>query len=170
MISLFFFFFFFFKLFDTQIQRTHAADILGLSENICMERVHIFAIKRFLSIPIHSSNTLVYGETGKYALFIGTYVKCIKYWIQLTRLSPFRLCRQAYEMLFIQFEAGKGNWASQVKQVQTRNGFGLVWLCYDVGNEREFLAEFKDRMMACFKQNLHSKKLKTMKIYLILLI
>ena len=60
-------------------------------------------------------------------------------------------------MLFIQSEAGKENWASQVKQVLTRNGFGLVWLCQDVGNEREFLAELKDRMIACFKQNWHSK-------------
>ena len=46
----------------------------------------------------------------------------------------FRPCRQAYEMLLIQSEAGKENWASQVKQVLTRNGFGLVWLCQDVGN------------------------------------
>ena len=88
---------------------TYAAEIWGLSENIYMERVHTFAIERFLSIPIHSSNKLVYGETGRYALFIGTYVKCIKYWIKLTRLSPFRLCRQAYEMLFIHSEAGKEN-------------------------------------------------------------
>ena len=152
-------FFIFGKLFDAQIQPmiTYAAEIWGLSENIYMERVHTYPIKRFLNIQIHSSNTLVYGETGRYALFIGTYVKCIKYWIKLTRLSPFRLCRQAYEKLFIQSEAGKENWASQVKQVLTRNGFGLVWLCLDVGNESEFLAEFKDRMLACFKQNWHSK-------------
>ena len=71
--------------------------------------------------------------------------------------SPFRLCRQAYEMLFIQSEAEKENWASQVKQVLTRSGFGLVWLCQDVGNERSFLVELKDRMIACFKQNWHSK-------------
>ena len=60
-------------------------------------------------------------------------------------------------MLFIQSEAGKENWASQVKQVPSRIGFGLVWLCQDVGNERKFLAEFKDRMITCFKQNWHSK-------------
>ena len=70
----------FWTLFDAQIQPmiTYAAEIWGLSENIYMERVHTFAIKRFLSIPIHSSNTLVYGETGRYPLFTGTYVKCIK--------------------------------------------------------------------------------------------
>ena len=130
----------FWKSFDAQIQPmiTYAAEIWGLSEKIKIKnyiaRVHTFAIDRFLSIPIHSSNTLVYGETGRYPLFIGTYVKCIKYWIKLTRLSPSRLCRQAYELLFIQYEAGKDNWASQVKQVLTRNGFGLVWLCQDVGN------------------------------------
>jgi hypothetical protein len=37
------------------------------------------------------------------------------------------------------------------------NGFGIIWLCQDVGNDESFLFEFKDRLIACFKQNWHSK-------------
>ena len=142
---------------------TYAAEIWGLSENMYVERVHTFAIKRFLSIPIHSSNTLVYGETGRYAPFIGTFVKCIKYWIKLAGLSPFRLCRQACEMLFIQSEAEKKNWASQVKQVLTRNGFGHVWLCQDVGNERIFFSRIQRPYDSMLRAKLALKKIEEMK-------
>ena len=35
-------------------------------------------------------------------------------------------------------------------------GFGIVWLCQGVGSEKQFVAEFKDRLISCYKQNWHS--------------
>ncbi|WP_419602185.1 hypothetical protein, partial [Thiolapillus sp.] len=121
-----------------------------------IEKVHTFAIKRFLNVPQHSSNKMIYGETGRYPLFITTYVKCIRYWIKLTRSPGTRICRLAYEMLLLQHEAGKQNWVSIVKNVLMENGFGIVWLCQGVGSETQFVAEFKDRLISCYKQNWHS--------------
>ena len=59
-------------------------------------------------------------------------------------------------MLFRQSEAGKHNWANKIKQVLTVNGFGIAWLCQDVGNKKLFISEFKDRLISCYKQNWHS--------------
>ena len=39
----------------------------------------------------------------------------------------------------------------------TENGFGIVWLCQGVCYQSRFAAEFKDRLLACYKQNWHSK-------------
>ena len=64
-----------------------------------IEKVQTFAMKRFLSVPLHSSNKLLYGETGRYPLFVKTAVKCAKYWLKLTKLPVSRLSRQTYEML-----------------------------------------------------------------------
>ena len=36
------------------------------------------------------------------------------------------------------------------------NGFGIVWQCQGVGYEDRFVAEFKDRITSCYKQNWHS--------------
>ena len=79
----------FWKLFDAQIKPilTYAAEVWGFGDVKQIEKVYTFAIKRFLNVPLHSSNKMIYGETGRYPLFITTYVKCIKYWIKLTR-SP----------------------------------------------------------------------------------
>ena len=54
-----------------------------------------------------------------------------------------RIYRQAYEMLRLQHEAGKQNWASKVKNILTENNFAIVWLSQGVGFENNFVAELK---------------------------
>ena len=81
----------------------------------------------------------------------------LKYWIQLNRLPMIRICRQAYEMLLLQYEAGKKNWVKNVTSVLVENGSGIVWLCQSVDYETHFIAEFKDRLICCYKQNWHSE-------------
>jgi hypothetical protein len=148
----------FWKLFDAQIEPilTYAAEVWGVSSNTQMENVHTFAIKRFLSVPLHSSNRMVYGESGRYPLYIRAYLKCIKYWLKLSQLPSTRLCRQAYSMLLQQHENGKFNWVSNVKKLLTENGFGIVWLSQGVGDNRAFILEFKDRLICIFQQNWHA--------------
>ena len=149
----------FFKLFDTQIEPiiTYAAEIWGLEENILMERVHTFAIKRLMNVPMHASNTVVYGECGRHPLYIRTYKKCILYWCKLLRMPSNRICKQAYEMLYHRFELGHLNWAAKIKNCLTRNGFGIIWLCQEVGDDKKFISIFVDRLECCFKQNWHAK-------------
>eukprot|EP00745_Piridium_sociabile_P020931 TRINITY_DN32279_c0_g1_i9.p1 TRINITY_DN32279_c0_g1~~TRINITY_DN32279_c0_g1_i9.p1 ORF type:complete len:183 (-),score=7.09 TRINITY_DN32279_c0_g1_i9:705-1178(-) len=79
----------FWKMFDAQIEPIlrYAAEVWGLNVNAQMEKVHTYAIKRFLMVPIHSSNTMLYGETGRYPLYIKTFVKCINYWLKAVETS-----------------------------------------------------------------------------------
>ncbi|XP_025113041.1 uncharacterized protein LOC112575401 [Pomacea canaliculata] len=147
----------FWKLFDSQVKPvlTYAAEIWGLYINNPIEKIHTFAIKRFLNVPLHSSNLVVYGETGRYPLYIDTYMKCIKFWLRILKLPITRLCKQAYEMLHQQHESGKLNWISNIKKVLSENGFEIVWVIQGVGDEDMFLSEFKDRIICSFKQNRH---------------
>ena len=149
----------FWKLFDAQIvpMIAYGSEIWGLMENEHIERVHTYAIKKLINVPIHSSNQIVYGETGRYPLFIIMHVRCIRYWVKLTQLPQSRLAKQAYLMTLQELEKGKKNWACRVKNVLMQYGFGFVWLCQGVGNEKMFLSEFKDRLVCCFKQNWHAK-------------
>ncbi|MCB4773643.1 MAG: hypothetical protein LGB05_08505, partial [Sulfurovum sp.] len=56
----------FWKLFDSQIEPmlTYATEVWGLGNVDQIEKVQTFAMKRFLSVPLHSSNKLLYAETG----------------------------------------------------------------------------------------------------------
>ena len=67
-----------FKLFDTQIQPmlNYGAEVWGLeADHTPIERIHLFAVKRFLNTSIRTPNVMVYGETGRYPLFMSTYMK-----------------------------------------------------------------------------------------------
>ena len=132
-------FWLFWKLFDSQIEPilTYGAELWGIYLNREMEKVHTFAMKRFLNVPIGASNTMLYGETGRYPLSTKTKVKCIKYWLRLVRLPLSRFFRQAYEMMIQQRERyDKKNWACFVKKLLAEQGFGIVWMCQGVGFEK----------------------------------
>ena len=44
-----------------------------------------------------------------------------------------------------------------MKKILTVNGFDIVWLSKEVRDEKAFMTEFKDRLIACYKQDWHSK-------------
>lgn len=83
---------------------------------------------------MHALNTMLYGEMGRYLFCIKIFVKCIKYWLKVFKLSQLRLCRQVYDMMLLQMELGKENWAYGVKVVLSEHGFRFVWMLQEVGN------------------------------------
>eukprot|EP00745_Piridium_sociabile_P007875 TRINITY_DN15294_c0_g1_i12.p1 TRINITY_DN15294_c0_g1~~TRINITY_DN15294_c0_g1_i12.p1 ORF type:complete len:129 (-),score=4.40 TRINITY_DN15294_c0_g1_i12:1-387(-) len=120
-----------------------------------MDKVHIYAIKRFPSVPLHSSNKMLYGETGRYPLFVNTWVKCIKcikYWLKLNRFPMSRLCRQACERLLLQHEPGHLICESNVQQIVCENFFAAVWVSKGIGYGCGSISEFTDRLTSCCKQ------------------
>ena len=40
-----------------------------------IERVHLFAIKRFLNVSTRTSSALVYGETGRDPFYVNIYTQ-----------------------------------------------------------------------------------------------
>ena len=71
-------------------------------------------------------------------------------------MSSNRYPKQCYYMLMRQEEAGKLNWTAHVKDLLFTYGFGYAWIVQDVGNDKEFLKMFTDRIKLCFKQQWHS--------------
>ena len=76
-----------FKIFDTQVQPVilYSAEIWGLHRLNNVERVHTFACKRYLNVPLKVPNKFVYGETGRYPLYVNSVVRCIRYWLRILK-------------------------------------------------------------------------------------
>lgn len=148
----------FFKIFDAQVQSVllYSSEMWGLKRLDNIEKVHTLAIKRFLNVPLKVSNKLVYGEVGRYPLYINSAVRCIKYWLKLLKLDISRIPRQAYVMLKNLDEQGKTCWATYVKNTLFSLGFGYVWLQQGVGCENTFVSLFKQRMFDMYLQEWNS--------------
>lgn len=63
----------FLKIFDTQIQPIafYGAELWGLDKAAThIEKVHLYALKRFLGVHYKTPNDLVYGEKGRHPMYI----------------------------------------------------------------------------------------------------
>ena len=142
----------YFKMFDAQVQPVvqYGAEIWGLSSSAQnIERVHLFALKKFLGVESRTPNDFVYGDLGRYPIYLNSYVKCISYWLKLLRMEKYRLPYKAYKMLYNLDERGKHTWVTDVRTVLCRYGYAFVWNGQGVGCINSFLKDFKQRIIDC---------------------
>eukprot|EP00745_Piridium_sociabile_P012148 TRINITY_DN18857_c0_g1_i10.p1 TRINITY_DN18857_c0_g1~~TRINITY_DN18857_c0_g1_i10.p1 ORF type:complete len:206 (-),score=0.01 TRINITY_DN18857_c0_g1_i10:531-1148(-) len=141
----------------------YAAEIWGLTRFQVIESTHLFACKRFLRVSPKTPNLMVYGELGRYPLFVDSMLRVIRYWFKLQKLNLVRLPKQAYEMYRnkiirnVENQIDKHNWVSTVRHCLDTYGFSDVWLNGGVGNEKAFIQVFKQRLIDCYMQEWSSK-------------
>ena len=107
------------KLFDSKVQPvlSYSCELWGMSDILGIEQVHTSALKRFLNVSIHASNSIVYGDTGRFPLYVNHWTKCIKYWFRLMHMPRERFSRQAYEMLESLDVKGIKTWVTDIKTI-----------------------------------------------------
>ena len=142
----------FFRIFDAKVQSIllYSSEIWGYQSIDSIERVHMLACKRYLGVPLKSPNKMVYGELGRYPLYINSSLKCLKYWFRLLQMEDTRLPKQAYIMMRMQDLDGKRNWASEIRELLSKIGFDDVWHNQNVNNVNAFLATCKQRLFDNF--------------------
>ena len=64
-----------------------------------------------------------------------------------------RLSKKGYLMLLHLDERGSTTWASNIKNILLSYGFGHVWYDQGVGNEKQFMVIFKQRVQDVTQQN-----------------
>ena len=79
----------FFKIFDSKVQSIllYSSEIWGLQRLDSIEKVHLLACKRYLGVPIKTPNKMIYGELGRYPLFVNSNIRCIKYWFRILQMK-----------------------------------------------------------------------------------
>ena len=136
---------------------TYGAEVGGLiADNRIIERIHLFAIKRSLNVSPRMPNSLVYGESGRYPLYISTYMRCIKYWLNIVRMQEDRIPLKSYKMLYNVHCNNKNNWASSICFTLYSYGYGHVWENQGLCDIKAFLCEFKQRLIDGYLQGWNS--------------
>ena len=141
------------KLFDVQIQPIllYGSEIWGfdlVASQHC-EKLHLYALKKYLGVENRTPNDLVYGETDRYPIVLNCILRGIRYWLKLIKMDQSRLPFKSYRMLFELDSRGKTNWVSQVRCKLFQFGFGYVWVNQGVQNEKQFLSVFRQRLIDC---------------------
>ena len=56
----------------------------------------MIACKRFSNVGVQLPNKMIYGDSGRYLMFIASAVRCVRYWLRITNISDDRSPKEAY--------------------------------------------------------------------------
>ena len=146
-----------FEIFDKTIIpiMMYGSEIWGYTQYKALEDVHIQFCKKVLGLPKHASNKAALGECGRHPVVIFNYKRCINYWLKILEMPSTRYVKNCYLMLKKLDERGKTTWASSVRALLYKYGFGIVWMEQCVGDKESFLNEFVRRLNDCHEQDWH---------------
>ena len=155
-----------FEIFDTVVvpTATYASEIWGYKIHNSIENAQLKFCRQLLGVGSHTPNVAVLGECGQFPLFVTYYSKCVKYYLKLVSMEPGELPKSAYNMALVLCEAGKNNWVSYVKNLLFRYGFGFAFENQGVGNQKQFLCMFKQRLKDNYVQEWYSSTNETSKL------
>ena len=146
------------QLFDALV-----GSILSFSSEVCgfgkckeIERIHLKFYKTLLKVKSSTCNMGVYGELGRYPLYISRYARNIKFWCGINETDNI-LINTLYDSLPKDCRMGKKNWASNVKTLLDNFGFSYVWDNPFTVNLKSFHLIFRERVIDVFKQEWFNK-------------
>jgi hypothetical protein len=125
----------------------YSSEVWGFHTAPDIEKVHLYFCKRVLRLKKSTANYFVYGELGRYPLYVHRLLRIIKYWLKVVMHKPNPLVHSMYLELCRQIHpVNSNNWASMVKKLLSELGFGHVWLQQGVGNLNGFMRMCKQRV------------------------
>ena len=92
----------------------------------------------------HSPNIFASGELGRYTIYNACCMKFVKYWLRILHMSNHRLPKICYKLQCKWLDANSQ--ASDIRDILLANGFGYAWYDQGVGNERDFLRMFEQKL------------------------
>ena len=131
----------------------YSCEIWGNSKSKEIERIHLKFCKKILNVKLSTSNVTVYGELGRYPLYINRFTRILKYWFKILSTDNCIL-KAVYTCAYDDCCNSKKNWLYDVKNMLYRNGYGYVWEDPFSVNHKSFVLLFKQKLFDCFQQEL----------------
>ena len=92
-------------------------------------------------------NEFVYIEFGRKPLIFERYIRIVRYWFKLLKQTNDPLTKSVYNMFFeVQIGMSPNPAGRLLRDLLFKFGFGEMWLNQGIGDEKLFLAAFKQRI------------------------
>ena len=104
-----------------------------------LKKIHIKFCKIYACLHQNTADYFVLSDCGWYPLAVTYMTQCFKYWVRLTQMPNYRYPKQCYNMLISLASSVKTNWASNVRLLLYKHGFGYVWEADTIGDASRFI-------------------------------
>ena len=139
----------------------YACEVWDISRLANIETAHLLACQRLLSVSDKTPNHMVYGEMGRYPLYIDNTVSSLRYWFKLIKMPMTRFPKQALIKLKNSLDTNttrkNRNSAGGINDCLESYSFHDGWTDGTVENGKGFLLVFKQRMIERFKREWFTK-------------
>ena len=104
---------------------SYGSEIWGYTKSKEIERIHLKFCKRLLNVPTNTCTAAVYGELGRYPLFINRYVRILNYWLKIISTDNIIL-KRIYSQAVDDCDDGNRNWVHNIKNMLNEYGLTLL--------------------------------------------
>ena len=129
----------------------YSCEVSGFSRADILEKLHLRFCKSVLGVRQSTCNAAVYGELGRYPLYINRYVRIVKYFFNLIRNENIILSTITNDAI-CKNNLGPSSWFLNVKNLLSIHGFAYVWDDPTAVNPKHFIPVFKQRLVDEFLQ------------------
>ena len=136
----------------------YSSEVWGFHKAKEIEQVHLNFCKRLLHVKRTTQNDFVYGELGRYPMYIFRYCRIISYWLKIITGKKSLYISLLYHESLVNIDAStKYSWARKVRALLFESGFGEAWYNQGVGDVNVFCMMFKTRLLDMYQQDWHSR-------------
>ena len=134
------------KVFQAQIEPIlmYGSEVLFIGKEILdFDTIHLSFLKNMLGVKQQTTSVTIYGDTGRYPLFLKQQILALKYWIRLISLPRSCYLRIVYNSLASLDFIGETNWCSHIRSLLFRTNHRDVWENHRVENANRLIKQVK---------------------------
>ena len=142
------------KVFQAQIEPIlmYGSEVLFIGKEILdFETVHLSFLKNMLGVKQPTTSVTIYGDTGRYPLFLKQLIIALKYWIRLISLPRSCYLRIVYNSQASFDFIGETNWCSHIRSLLFRTNHRDVWENHRVENANRLIKQVKSCLIKTYK-------------------
>ena len=117
-------------------------------------------VKNMLGVKQQTTSVTIYGDTGRYPLFLKQQILALDYWIRLISLPRSCYLRIVYNSLASLDFIGETNWCSHIRSLLFRTNHRDVWEDYRVENANRLIKQVKSCLINTYKVDWSIKAIK----------
>ena len=104
-----------------------------------------------LGVKQQTTSVTIYGDTGRFPLFLKQQILALKYWIRLISLPRSCYLSIAYNSLASLDFIGETNWCSHIRSLLFRTNHHNVWENHRVENANRLIKQVKSCLLNTYK-------------------
>jgi hypothetical protein len=107
----------------------YGCEIWGYEDLQIIETLHLKFLKHILRLKSSTPSYMVYGEHGRFPLYVYVYTRMISYWAKLTSGNENKIVHILYKYPYTQYGNGefKNPWLAFINKILDTCGFFNIW-------------------------------------------